>query len=45
LDSTATDAQKATFEADKSKEMAELQDSLNDYELWPVISAGIVYQF
>lgn len=45
LDSTATIAQKANFEADKSKEMAELQDSLNDYELWPVISAGIVYQF
>ena len=27
------------------KERKKLEEDLNDYELWPVISAGIVYQF
>ena len=45
LDPTATDDQKANFEADKNKEMAEVKDALYDWELWPVVSAGIVYQF
>ena len=35
----------ADFEKDKSIEIAELQDDLNDFEFWPVLSAGIVYQF
>ena len=45
LDSSASINQKATFETDKNKEIAELQKDLNDYEFWPVVSTGIVYQF
>ena len=41
----STDRNAATFESKKKKEVDELKDALNDFELWPVISAGIVYQF
>ena len=27
------------------KEKKEIQDSLDDFEFWPVVSAGLVYQF
>ena len=33
------------FEEDKNKEITQLQDDLNQFEFWPVLSAGIVYQF
>jgi len=33
------------FESKKKKEVDEVKEDLNDFELWPVISAGIVYQF
>jgi len=35
----------AEFEKNKNIEITELQDDLNDFEFWPVLSAGIVYQF
>ena len=41
----STDPNSGTFEEAKKKEVDELKEDLNDYELWPVISAGIVYQF
>ena len=40
-----TDPNSGDFEEAKKKEVDELKKDLNDYELWPVISAGIVYQF
>jgi len=33
------------FESKKKKEVDEVKEDLNDFEFWPVISAGIVYQF
>ena len=33
------------FESKKKKEVDEVKEDLNDFELWPVISAGIVFQF
>ncbi len=36
---------KKKFETDKNKEISEIQDDLNKFEFWPVISAGLVYQF
>jgi len=33
------------FEEDKNKEITQLQDDLNQFEFWPVLSAGIVFQF
>jgi hypothetical protein len=39
------DPNSGDFEEAKKKEVDELKKDLNDYELWPVISAGIVYQF
>lgn len=41
----STDPNAATFDAKKKKEVDEVKEDLNDFELWPVISAGIVYQF
>ena len=35
----------AALAADVKKEEADLQESLDDFELWPVMSAGLVYQF
>jgi hypothetical protein len=35
----------AAFEKDKNTETDELQNDLNDFEFWPVLSAGLVYQF
>ena len=40
-----SDPNAASFESQKAKEIAELQDDLNKFEFWPVLSAGIVYQF
>jgi hypothetical protein len=34
-----------TFQSDVEKEKQEIQDELNQFEFWPVLSAGIVYQF
>jgi hypothetical protein len=33
------------FEKDKTKEITDLQDDFNDFQFWPLLSAGIVYQF
>ena len=33
------------FESKKKKEVDEVKEELNKFEFWPVISAGIVYQF
>lgn len=41
----ADSSKREEFESAKTKEVNELKEDLNDYELWPVISAGIVYQF
>jgi hypothetical protein len=38
-------AEQAAFEVEKKKEVDELKEDLNDYEFWPVVSTGIVYQF
>jgi len=35
----------AALTADVKKEEADLQESLDDFEWWPVLSAGLVYQF
>ena len=35
----------AALAADVKKEEADLQESLDDFEWWPVLSAGLVYQF
>ena len=40
-----SDPNAATFNSQKKKEVNELQDDLNQFEFWPVLSAGIVYQF
>ena len=40
-----SDSNAATFNSNKKKEVDELQDDLNQFEFWPVLSAGIVYQF
>ena len=39
------DPNAATFEQQKAKEISQLQDDLNDFEFWPVVSTGLVYQF
>ena len=38
-------ASPGTFEENLESERKKLEEDLNDYELWPVISTGIVYQF
>ena len=35
----------AALAADVKKEEVDLQESLDDFEWWPVLSAGLVYQF
>ena len=40
-----TPAEIAQFENQKKKEVDEVKEDLNDFEFWPVISAGLVYQF
>ena len=40
-----TDGMTAALTADVKKEEADLQESLDDFEWWPVLSAGLVYQF
>ena len=35
----------ATASGDVQKENNDLQESLDDFEWWPVMSAGLVYQF
>ena len=35
----------AALTADVKKEEADLRESLDDFEWWPVLSAGLVYQF
>lgn len=39
------DPNKATFEEKKKKEVDQLQEDLNQFEFYPVLSTGIVYQF
>jgi hypothetical protein len=34
-----------SFDSNLESERKKLEEDLNDFELWPVISAGIVYQF
>ena len=40
-----SDAAIATASGDVQKENNDLQESLHDFEWWPVMSAGLVYQF
>ena len=42
---SGSDAAIATASGDVQKENNDLQESLHDFEWWPVISAGLVYQF
>jgi hypothetical protein len=39
------DPNKADFEEQKKKEVDQLQEDLNQFEFYPVLSTGIVYQF
>jgi hypothetical protein len=40
-----TSAERQTLRKEVEKEKKEIQDSLDDFEFWPVVSAGLVYQF
>ena len=42
---SGSDAAIATASGDVQKEINDLQESLDDFEWWPVLSAGLVYQF
>lgn len=42
---SGSDAAIATASGDVQKENNDLQESLDDFEWWPVLSAGLVYQF
>ena len=42
---SGTDAATATASGDVQKEINDLQESLDDFEWWPLLSAGLVYQF
>ena len=42
---SGNDAAIATASGDVQKEINDLQESLDDFEWWPVLSAGLVYQF
>ncbi|MEC8867127.1 MAG: hypothetical protein VXX20_11605 [Verrucomicrobiota bacterium] len=42
---SGSDAAIATASGDVQKENNDLQESLDDFEWWPVMSAGLVYQF
>ena len=42
---SGSDAAIATASGDVQKENNDLQESLHDFEWWPVLSAGLVYQF
>ena len=42
---SGTDAATATTSGDVQKEINDLQESLDDFEWWPLLSAGLVYQF
>ena len=44
-DNLLTPADKSDLETQRQKEQNDLQDELNNLEWWPVLSAGIVYQF
>lgn len=42
---SGSDVAIATASGDVQKEINDLQESLDDFEWWPVLSAGLVYQF
>jgi hypothetical protein len=44
-DSGLNSSQQAILRGEVEKEKKEIQDSLDDFEFWPVLSAGLVYQF
>jgi hypothetical protein len=44
-DNLLTQADKSELETRRQKEERDLQEELNNLEWWPVLSAGIVYQF
>jgi len=33
------------FEKDKKSEVSDMQSDLDEFKFWPVVSAGLVYQF
>ena len=42
---TLTGSDLQTLKNNIEKEKKEIQDSLDDFEFWPILSAGLVYQF
>ena len=44
-DSGLNSTDQAVLRDEVEKEKKEIQDSLDDFEFWPVVSAGLVYQF
>ena len=44
-DSGLNSSDQAVLRGEVEKEKKEIQDSLDDFEFWPVVSAGLVYQF
>ena len=44
-DTTLTGSALNTLKNNVDKEKIDIQESLDDFEFWPVLSAGIVYQF
>jgi hypothetical protein len=44
-DTTLTGSALNTLKSNVDKEKKDIQESLDDFEFWPVVSAGLVYQF
>jgi hypothetical protein len=44
-DTTLTGSELNTLKSNVDKEKKDIQESLDDFEFWPVVSTGLVYQF
>ena len=44
-DPSMSDVEKSTLETHRKNEESDLQNELDDFEWWPLLSAGLVYQF